>query len=425
MPEDIKQVGTIVAGDTSPEAIARMQAEAAGDDDGEAGDKDGAAATSKQGADSDDKVRRGSPSDTARSAIYGAAKAVRSNGIASAEEEVPGLREANAELNAASSGQVPQEGKPDTQKSGEVDASSTAKHASGTKDVDGGQQQVKIVVNGEERYYPTSVVEANGGVAAYQKLLYAEAKLAQAAETTRKANETAQLVTAEAARLSRREQELNALEQSLRERQKTIVPPANEADARKGESADSKLAEEIAAKLYAGDEKVAGEAIETLLKATRSSGQSVTPEMIAETVRAELERNRAEERRQKQQQDQQEARQRIDEERQEANKVWKSEYRDLAVDPDMAAIVQRRIATLQALPENEGKSLVALTRLAAEEARKKFGAANTAEQRRQEKILTPTLPVNSATSSQPAVTRKKTGTETVNELRRARGQPPL
>lgn len=267
-----------------------------------------------------------------------------------------------------------------------------------------GDEFVTIKVYGEERRVPKAEVDEAGGIAAYQKAV-------AAAEKTR--------VNEERARLQAEEQRLLRIAENLRngldERGQPLAPkpPPQGVPV----SAISREALEATVKgLYSGDAEEATVALEKLV--TQISGRQGTanevPPEIVRTVEARV-LERIEER----ESARSEAR-----DVEEANRIFREDFKDIANDPEMMLWAKGLASTLTEAPENKGKSRAEIARQVGNRIREKLGRPLQKGELESRRDLKRTLPSSTTGSGRvPAQEPKRfpSNADYIQQLRRNSG----
>lgn len=190
-------------------------------------------------------------------------------------------------------------------------------------------EEITVKVNGKERRVPRAKVEAAGGVDAYQKNAAASELLNQASAAMRQARELEAQVSARAQQLQQQEEEI----QRQRAQQRPAASPPEDAGAMK------ELARRYHEALADGDMDAADE---LLVKMQVARNASATPDAdeiankAAEKARQEIERK-----------EQQKRLQESERERMEKRDSFPIDYPDLAEDPELLVMTDRKTKEVQ------------------------------------------------------------------------------
>lgn len=264
---------------------------------------------------------------------------------------------------------------------------------------------VTIKVYGEERRVPKSQVDAAGGIAAYQKTV-AAAEKAQVNEAR--------------ARLQTEEQRLLRIAANLRngldENGQPLAPkpPTPGVPA----SAIGKEALEATVRgLYSGDAEEATAALAALVEqigARQGTSNQVSPEIVRAVEAQVLERIEERETSRTEARDVQ-----------EANRIFREDFKDIANDPDMMVWAKGMASTLSADPAYQGKSRADIAREVGTRIREKLGkppgTRSELENRRQLKDSLPQAPSGAGRVPGAKPQQFPTNADYIQQLRRNSG----
>jgi hypothetical protein len=190
-------------------------------------------------------------------------------------------------------------------------------------------EEITVKVNGKERRVPRAKVEAAGGVDAYQKNAAASELLNQASAKMRQANELEAQINARAQQLHQQEEEI----QRQRAQQRPAASPPEDAGAMKD------LARRYHEALADGDMDAADDLLVKMQAARNSSATPDADEIAskaAEKARQEIERNEHQKRFQV-----------FERERLEKRDSFASDYPDIAEDPELLVMTDRKTKEVQ------------------------------------------------------------------------------
>lgn len=168
----------------------------------------------------------------------------------------------------------PNAGKPDP----EEEAAALAAYEGGDPDLEGQDElgdkpeMVTVKINGVEKLERKSVVDAEGGIKAYQKLRAAEEKMQEAARKQKDIDE--------------RERRLAERELAISQQQGASLKEENTARPSHDAESIAEMAKELTAKMYSGNEEDAQAAIQTILERTQNSSTPLDSDTIVNQAAA-------------------------------------------------------------------------------------------------------------------------------------------
>lgn len=265
-----------------------------------------------------------------------------------------------------------------------------------------GDEFVTIKVYGEERRVPKSEVDEAGGIAAYQKAVAA----------TEKAR-----IQEERARLQAEEQRILRIAENVRNGLDEHGQPLAPKLPPQGVPAIGREALEATVKgLYSGDAEEAAAALEKLvtqIQGRQGTANEVSPEIVRAVEARVLERMQERETLRSEEKDVQ-----------EANRIFREDFKDIANDPEMMLWAKGLANTLSQDPKYQGKSRAEIARTVGNRIREKLGRPLQRSELDSRRDLKRTLPSSTSGSGRvPAQepNRFPTNADYIQQLRRNSG----